>query len=194
MKKRKEKKEELLTRSFHVWYGLSSMIFWAFFREQPAISVSSSTVAFWKKSRIWAFSLGSFSSASSVSESKSNGPGDASKSLASSSELLSCFWISLACCLLLIRVSLSPFRGLLGICCVADVLGFGVRFVLLHSGDGGGSEPESSLLNSTTERKKKEIITMWMEVYTWVKKFTSALSLWQIAPILLHYHIWKEIA
>lgn len=149
---KKRRKAEPLTRSLHVWYGLSSMIFWAFFREQPAISVSSSTVAFWKKSRIWDFSLGSFSSASSDSESKSKGLGDASKSLVLSSELLSCIRISLVGRFLLVRVFWSPFRGLWVWGSVADVLGFGVGFALVCSGDWGGSGSESSLSYSTTER------------------------------------------
>lgn len=102
-----------LTRSSHFLKGLSSVIFWAFFKEHPAMSVSSSAEAVWKKLRISDLSLDRVSSDWSESESSNTFTIEASESLHSSDELTYTFFVTAGCFALLWGV-LVLWRGLRG--------------------------------------------------------------------------------
>ncbi len=101
-----------LTRTFHVLKGLSSVIFWAFFKEHPAMSVSSSIDAVWKKLRISDLSLDRVSSDWSESEFSNTFTKEASESLLSS-ELRYMVLVTTDCFALLWDI-LVLWRGLCG--------------------------------------------------------------------------------
>lgn len=86
--------------------GLSDIIFWAFFNEQPAIRDSSSTDASWKNCNICSWTLGSKPSSS---PSESNSSETSSTSLSSSElESLLCSGFNF-CAFAFCRTVLLPF-------------------------------------------------------------------------------------